>query len=139
MERKYEIGYILNPETTEEEVKKFNETYLELVKKYGGTIEHVDDWGRKKFAYPIKSFEDGFYTFITFSSDGTTIAEMERRLKLSEKVLRFIVVRYDERLRKSNKLVKKWKKAEKFRKIQEPMKKEEGEAIGREKEEKYAE
>jgi small subunit ribosomal protein S6 len=145
MERKYEIGYILNPETTEEEVKKFNENYLEIIKKYDCQIDHVDEWGRKKFAYPIKHFEDGFYTFITIISDGQPLAELERRLKLSEKVLRFIVVRLDERLKKSNKLVKKWKKIEKFRKSQEPVKKEETErerereSSPREKEAKNAE
>ena len=74
MERKYELGYILNPETTEEDVKKFTESFLEIIKKYECTVEHVDDWGRKRFAYPIKHFDDGFYTFITLTSDGQAIA-----------------------------------------------------------------
>ncbi|MDY0296153.1 MAG: 30S ribosomal protein S6 [Acidobacteriota bacterium] len=110
MQRSYEIGFIVNPDATEEEVKKVNELVVSLVEKNAGKVEKLDEWGRRPLAYPIQDHQEGIYTFAHVTMGGGSIAELEKRIKLNEKVMRYIVVRLDERLRKSNRLVKKWKR-----------------------------
>lgn len=140
MNRKYEIGFIVNPEATDEEVKKITDTIVGIIEKADGKVESIDEWGRKRFAYPIQRHDEGIYTFINTNVLGTAVAEIERRFKQNEKVLRFIVIRLDERLKKSNRLIKKWKRMEKFsKKPQESPRKDEGEDYVSDKEEIDAE
>ncbi len=116
MTSRYEIGFIITPEVNEEEVKKIIESITATIKKANGVIENLDEWGRKKMAFPIKKNLEGYYVFIQAEVDGTIIATIERRLKQMEKVLRFITLRLDDKLKKSNKLTKKWAKIDKLRK-----------------------
>ena len=116
MNRNYEIGFVINPEATEEDVKKVIDSVVEIVKKAGGNIENVDEWGRRRLAYPIHGHNEGIYTFITADVGGTVFSDIERRLKLSEKVMRFIVYRLDDKLKKANRLTKKWKRMERLSK-----------------------
>lgn len=116
MNSRYEIGFIVTPEVNEEEVKKIIESITATIKKANGVIENLDEWGRKKMAFPIKKNLEGYYVFIQTEVDGAIIATLERRLKQMEKVLRFITLRLDDKLKKSNKLTKKWAKIDKIRK-----------------------
>ena len=116
MKRKYEIGFVINPEATEEEVKKIIDSIVIIIKKVNGTIENIDEWGRRKLAYPISKHNEGIYVFINADVVGSVFLEIERRLKLTEKVMRFVVLRLDDRLRKANKLIKKWKRMERLSK-----------------------
>ena len=116
MNSRYEIGFIITPEVNEEEVKKIIESITATIKKANGVIENLDEWGRKKMAFPIKKNLEGYYVFIQTEVDGAIIATLERRLKQMEKVLRFITLRLDDKLKKSNKLTKKWAKIDKIRK-----------------------
>ena len=116
MNSKYEIGFIITPEANEEEVKKIIESITGTIKKAKGTIAGVDEWGRKKMAYPIKKNAEGYYVFVLAEVDGSVIADLERRLKQMEKVLRYITLRLDDKLKKANKLTKRWQKIEQFRK-----------------------
>lgn len=115
MNSRYEIGFIITPEVNEEEVKKIIESVTATIKKANGVIENLDEWGRKKMAFPIKKNLEGYYVFIQTEVDGAIIATLERRLKQMEKVLRFITLRLDDKLKKSNKLTKKWAKIDKLR------------------------
>ena len=120
MKRKYEIGLIINPEATEDEVKKIIDTIAGIIDKAKGSIENIDEWGRRKLAFPIGKHKEGNYVFINTDVVGTAFLDIERRLKLSEKVLRFVILRLDDKLKKANKLTKKWKRMEKIsRKSQE--------------------
>jgi small subunit ribosomal protein S6 len=120
MKRKYEIGVVINPEATEEEVKKIIDSVAAIIKKREGSIENIDEWGRRKLAYPVQKHKEGIYVFINTDMPGATFFEIERRLKLSEKVMRFVILRLDDKLKKANKLTKKWKRMEKIsRKNQE--------------------
>jgi small subunit ribosomal protein S6 len=112
--RDYEIGFIINPEAAEDEVKKVIDSVVEIVKNAGGSIENVDEWGRRKLAYAIRRHHEGIYIFITVAVSGPAIFDIERRLKLSEKVMRFVILRLDVRLAKSNRLTKKWKRIERL-------------------------
>lgn len=116
MNRNYEIGFIIDPEATEEDVKKVIDSVVEIIKKANGNIENVDEWGRRRLAYPIKGHNEGIYTFITTDMEGTAFFEIERRLKLSEKVMRFIINRLDDKMKKANRLTKKWKRLERLSK-----------------------
>jgi small subunit ribosomal protein S6 len=116
MNRNYEIGFVIDPEATEEDVKKVIDSVVEIVKKAGGNIENVDEWGRRRLGYPIRGHKEGIYTFITADVQGTVFFDIERRLKLSEKVMRFIVYRLDDKMKKANRLTKKWKRMERLSK-----------------------
>ena len=110
MSNRYEIGFIITPDSTEEDVKKIVDSVVGIIKKNGGKVENVDEWGIKKLAYPIDKHSEGYFYFFQFESDGNTVAAVEKRLRQIEKVLRFITLRLDDKLKKSNKLTKKWKK-----------------------------
>ena len=124
MKRKYEIGFLLNPESSDEEVKKITDTIVGIIEKAKGNVENIDEWGRRKLAYTIQKHKEGIYTFINAEVEGKVMVEVERRLKLSESVIRFIVFRLDDKLKKANKLTKKWRKLEKVaKKTKETMEK----------------
>lgn len=116
MKRKYEIGFIINPESSEEEVKKVIDSVADVIKKAGGTIENIDEWGRRPMAYPVEKHNEGIYTFINSELPGSAFFDIERRLKLNEKVMRFMILRLDDKLKKANRLTKKWQKMERFNK-----------------------
>lgn len=116
MNRNYEIGFVIDPEANEEDVKKVIDSVVEIVKKAGGNIENVDEWGRRRLAYSIHGHNEGIYTFITADVGGTVFFDIERRLKLSEKVMRFIVYRLDDKMKKANRLTKKWERMERLSK-----------------------
>lgn len=116
MNRNYEIGFVIDPEATEEDVKKVIDSVVEIVKKAGGNIENVDEWGRRRLAYPIRGHKEGIYTFINADVGGAVFFKIERRLKLSEKVMRFIIYRLDDKMKKANRLTKKWKRMERLSK-----------------------
>jgi len=91
---KYELGVIIRADLEEEVYRAELERVKGFVDRFGGTIEKIDDWGRRKLAYPIQKLTEGMYTFITYTSQGgNTPGEIEGRLRLQENVLRFLTVR----------------------------------------------
>jgi small subunit ribosomal protein S6 len=116
MNRHYEIGFVIDPEAAEEDVKKVIDSVVEIVKKANANIENVDEWGRRRLAYSIHGHHEGIYTFITVNMKGAVFFEIERRLKLNEKVMRFIINRLDDKMKKANRLTKKWKRMERLSK-----------------------
>ena len=89
----YELGVIVSTRVDEEGQKAELERVQELVTRFGGKIEKMDEWGRRKLAYPIQKLSEGMYTFITYTSEGETPKEVESRLRLMESVLRFLTIR----------------------------------------------
>jgi small subunit ribosomal protein S6 len=92
----YELGVIVSARLEEENQNAELERVQELVTRFGGTIDKVDNWGRRRLAYPIQKQQDGVYTFITFSSEGGAPAEIEARIRIMENVLRFLIIRIDD-------------------------------------------
>lgn len=92
----YELGVIVTAKLDEEAQKAEFERVSELITRFGGSIDKVDNWGRRKLAYPIQKQNDGVYSFITFSSESGVPAEVESRLRIMENVLRFLIIRLDE-------------------------------------------
>jgi small subunit ribosomal protein S6 len=93
---RYEMGVVLRTDLDEEVFKTEMDRVKGFIDRFGGTIDRIDDWGRRKLAYPIQKLTEGFYTFITYSSEGDTPKEVEARLRLQENVLRFLTIRKDE-------------------------------------------
>lgn len=96
MSRLYEVMFIVRPDTAEEEIDKLIAGFTATVTNGGGTVKTTEKMGRRKLAYQVRKFADGFYVLLTIESDGTVVAELERRLRVSEPVIKFITVRIDE-------------------------------------------
>ena len=88
---KYEIAVIIKPSLDEEALKAEFDSIKELIERFGGTVEKVDDWGKRRLAYEIQKVNEGFYSFITFSSESDTPNELEKRMRIKENVLRYLV------------------------------------------------
>lgn len=94
MARKYEAVYILNPAIGEEAITATSEKIKTLVET-SATIDKVDVWGRKRLAYAINDQKEGYYVLINFSSESEFPKELERVLKITDGVMRYLVVRTD--------------------------------------------
>ncbi len=92
---KYELAVVIKPSLDEEALKAEFESIQELITRFGGTVEKVDDWGKRRLAYEIQKVNEGFYSFITFTSESNTPNEIESRMRIKENVLRYLVVRQD--------------------------------------------
>jgi len=92
----YEMGVVIRADLEEEVFRAEMERVRGFIDRFGGIIEKVDEWGRRKLAYPILKLNEGMYTFITYKSESSTPKEVESRLRLMENVLRFLTVRIDE-------------------------------------------
>ena len=95
MRRDYELGFILNPEVSEEQTGAILERIEKIVKNYDGQVVKVNQWGRRRLAYPIEHHRDGYYVFIDMILTPETVLELDRNLKVSEEVMRHIVKRRD--------------------------------------------
>lgn len=94
--RTYEVMYIVNPETPVDTIGKLNEAVGKLVEKEGGSVVRMDDIGMKRLAYPIQKKEDGYYVLFEIEGSGQEIAELERRMRVNDMIMRYITVRVDE-------------------------------------------
>jgi small subunit ribosomal protein S6 len=93
--RDYEIGFILNPEVSEEQTRAILERIEQIVARYDGQVMKVNQWGRRRLAYPIEHHRDGFYVFIDTILTPETVSELDRTLKVSEEVLRHLIKKRD--------------------------------------------
>jgi len=105
--RVYEVMYIAAPETADEDVTKLNEAIQQQVEKEGGTIVKTEVMGRRKLAYPIQKKTEGHYTLFEIEGAGQEIAELERRFRVNDAVIRFVTVRVDEERKTAAKLTAK--------------------------------
>jgi len=96
MNRTYEIMFIVRPDVEEADLDKLIEGFSANVTNGGGEIKTVEKMGRRRLAYTVRKFNDGFYVLLTIAAAGSLIAEIERRLRVSEQVIKFITVRMDE-------------------------------------------
>jgi small subunit ribosomal protein S6 len=96
MSRSYEVMFIVRPDAVEEDVDKLIAGFATTVTNGGGTIKTTEKMGRRKLAYMVRKFNDGNYVLLTIEANGAVVAELERRLRVSEPVIKFITVRMDE-------------------------------------------
>jgi small subunit ribosomal protein S6 len=88
--------FIVRPDVTEEETDKLIAGFSTTITTGGGTVKTVEKMGRRKLAYMVRKFNDGNYVLLTVETDGANVLELERRLRVTEPVIKFITVRIDE-------------------------------------------
>jgi small subunit ribosomal protein S6 len=122
--RTYEVMYIIDPETPADRITKLNTAVGNLIEKEGGTVVRMDDIGRRTLAYPIEKKSEGHYVLFEIEGSGQEIAELERRMRVNDMIIRYMTVRVDEDRKKAEKMrAKREKRAERrasFRKTEEP-------------------
>lgn len=95
--RKYELVYIVSPDATEEQVTDLHAQIEAIVQRMGiGAIEKTDNWGRRRLAYEISRHKEGIYVIETINGNGELMKEINRRLKVTDLIIRHLVVRVDE-------------------------------------------
>lgn len=92
---KYESVIIINPSVEEQGVKDLISTFTDLINK-NGKVEKVDELGKRKLAYEVKKNKEGYYVVFTFEAKPDSIAELERNYRITDEIIKFIVVRKDE-------------------------------------------
>ena len=96
--RQYELVYIAPPETTEEVLADLHTQVAAVVERFGGTIEKTEAWGRRRLAYEIAGHREGAYVLEVINGPGALTAELDRRLRVLDAVMRHMIVRVDEDL-----------------------------------------
>ena len=96
MQRTYELMFIVRPDMTEEDQDKLVATLEGHVATAGGTVKNVERMGKRRLAYMVRRFQDGIYVLMVLEGDGAMVKEIERRLRVTEPVIKFITVRVDE-------------------------------------------
>jgi small subunit ribosomal protein S6 len=96
MKRAYELGFIIPTSVQESETKSVIDVVKTWIKDFGGEVTNVDIWGRRRLAYPIQDFREGYYVFLKMDYPTDRLSDLERNLRLSEQVIRHLVVRLDE-------------------------------------------
>ncbi|MNS16739.1 30S ribosomal protein S6 [compost metagenome] len=96
MLRNYETMYIVKPTLDDEAVETVTKKFDDQIAGIGGTVEKTEKRGRKRLAYEVKDFKDGFYVLTDFQADPAQIKELERLIKLNDDVIRHVIVRKDE-------------------------------------------
>ncbi len=109
MQRDYEVMFIVRPDMTDEDLDRLISTLESQIGTAGGTVKGVERMGKRRLAYLVRNFQDGMYILLTLEGGGQVIKELERRLRVTEPVIKFMTVRIDE----------EQKRAEKFRKLRE--------------------
>ncbi len=92
---KYELAVVVNAKLEDEERTATIEKVKEYIARFGGTVTDVDDWGKRKLAYEIQKMHEAFYYFVHFEADSTCPAEVEKRVRIMENVIRYLCVRQD--------------------------------------------
>jgi len=96
MQRSYEAMYVVSPALDDENVDFIINKFNDSVSKLGGVINHVDKLGRKRLAYKVKKFSEGFYILTKFTSDPDHITEIDKTCKYTDDIIRYIILREDE-------------------------------------------
>jgi len=96
MKRKYELVYIVSPDATDDQVTDLHSQVDAIVQRLSGELEKTENWGRRKLAYEIGRHKEGTYVLETINGSGELMKEIDRRLKVTDLIIRHLVVRVDE-------------------------------------------
>jgi small subunit ribosomal protein S6 len=112
--RTYELMFIVDPATGDEDVVKLSEGVQKIITSQGGSITKTEMMGKRQLAYEINHKKDGTYVLLEVEGSGAEIAEVERRMRVNDQILRYMTVRVDEMRRRADKLkARRARKAEK--------------------------
>jgi small subunit ribosomal protein S6 len=106
MQRIYEVMFIVRPDMVEEDLDKLVSTMESQVSTAGGTVKNLERMGKRRLAYTVRRFNDGIYILLTLEGAGGVIHEVERRLRVTEPVIKFLTVRIDEEQKRLDKVKK---------------------------------
>jgi small subunit ribosomal protein S6 len=104
MNRTYELMFIVRPDMAEEDLDKLISTLEGQVTTTGGTVKSVERMGKRRLAYTVRRFADGMYILLTVEGSGALIHELERRLRVTEPVIKFLTVRVDREQKRLDKI-----------------------------------
>jgi small subunit ribosomal protein S6 len=104
MNRTYELMFIVRPDMTDEDLDKLISTLQSAVPTSGGSVKSVDKMGKRRLAYTVRKFHDGIYVLMVVEGGGAVIQELERRLRVTEPVIKFLTVRIDEEQKRLDKI-----------------------------------
>lgn len=104
MNRIYELMFIVRPDMVEEDLDKIISTLESAVTSTGGMVKNVERMGKRRLAYSVRRFQDGIYMLLTVEGSGALIHELERRLRVTEPVIKFLTVRIDEEQKRLEKI-----------------------------------
>jgi small subunit ribosomal protein S6 len=104
MNRSYELMFIVRPDMTEEDQDKLIATLESAITTSNAISKGVEKWGKRRLAYPVRRFHDGIYILLKVEGGGDLIHELERRLRVSEPVIKFLTVRTDEEQKRLDKI-----------------------------------
>jgi small subunit ribosomal protein S6 len=93
---KYESIYIIRPTVEEEGIKALVERFSNLITEQGGQVENVDEWGKRRLAFPIDDLKEGYYVLMNFSAESSVPQELERNYKINDDIIRFLTIRMDD-------------------------------------------
>jgi len=96
---KYELVYLLNPNTSEEKQKEIVDRLKGYIEQMGGIVDRFELWEKRRLAYPIKKFNEAFYYILNFQGYGKIVEELERRLRVTDEVIRFLTINRDRELK----------------------------------------
>jgi small subunit ribosomal protein S6 len=100
-DRVYEILFLADPDLGEADVDSLTEQVQGLIERDGGHVDKVEKWGKKRLAYEVRRRREGYYVLLVAQGGGALVKELERRLKVTDGILRFLTVRVDDDLRKA--------------------------------------
>jgi small subunit ribosomal protein S6 len=107
-ERVYDLIFICRPDTPEPDIDKLISTLEHAAAEKGAKIEKIEKWGRKRMAYRVRKLREGFYVYMVLrSTHGELIKELERRLKVSDPVMKYLTIRLDEELKRQQKFARR--------------------------------
>jgi small subunit ribosomal protein S6 len=101
--RIYEELFIVKPDAPEEELDALVEQLRAQLTSAGATVDKIDKWGKRRLAYRVDKYREGSYVLFQFTAEPNVVRELERRLRVSDMVLKFITVRIDETLKRLDK------------------------------------
>ncbi len=91
----YELMYVVRPTVDEQALAAVKEKVEKFVTNASGEITNRNDWGKRRLAYPIQKFTEGFYTVLQFNVAPTAVRDLERSLQLTEEIMRYLVTRVE--------------------------------------------
>ena len=104
MNRTYELMFIVRPDMADEDQDKLLSTLETAVTSSGGQVKNVERMGKRRLAYTVRKFNDGIYVLLTVEGSGGMVRELERRLRVTEPVIKFLTVRIDQEQKRMDKL-----------------------------------
>lgn len=93
---KYESIYVINPTVEEEGIKALIEKFSGLIVQEGGEVTNIDEWGKRRLAYPVKDHKEGYYVLMNFTAAPDLPQELERVYKITDDIIRYLTIKLDD-------------------------------------------